>query len=73
MYLVTTEKERYVSSHGLNNNGSPLGRRFECSGIREYHYLSAIRRCGFVRVDVALLKKVCYWEWTWGFKFSSQA
>jgi hypothetical protein len=32
----------------------------ECLGIREWHYLRWIRRCGFVGVGVALLEEVCH-------------
>lgn len=35
---------------GLNkNSNSPEAHRFDCSVIREWHYLERIRRCGLVR------------------------
>jgi hypothetical protein len=40
----------------------------ECLVIREWHYLTGIRRCGPSGVGVVLMEKVCHWEW--GFEVS---
>ena len=39
---------------------------FEHLVIREWYYLTGVRRCGLIRVDVALLEELCHWMLDFG-------